>query len=270
MPNRRISSGEIFNLSDQVALVTGAGRGVGRAIALRLAEAGARVTIVDVDPQGAERTAREIEAAGGVASFSVADVSLPADASRALDEAATRWGGVGILVNNAGVYPIAPTHEAGEEHWDRVLGVNLKGTFFFARAAAARMVAAGRGGSIVNIASVNAHRPMAGLAAYNASKAGVVMLTESLALEFGRFGVRANAIAPGGIKTPGSDEAARTMARLHGLSQEQISGAYAARVPLGRMGEPDEVALAALFLASPAAGYITGATLVVDGGYLLS
>ena len=226
--------------------------------------------IVDLDSEGAEQTARGIESVGGGAAFLRGDVSDPSDAVRAVEATKRLWGRIDVLVNNAGIYPIAPTLECDERFWSRVMDVNLKGTFLCARAAAAHMIQTASKGAIVNIASINAYSPIPGLAAYSASKAGVTMLTRSLAQEFGRFGIRVNAIAPGGINTPGSQEANRATSRARGISGEQITAAYLARVPLGRIGKPDDVALAALFLASPAASYITGASLVVDGGYLSS
>ena len=132
------------------------------------------------------------------------------------------------------------------------------------------MVAAGRGGSIINIASINAYRPMGGFLPYNASKAGLTMLTGTLAMELGRFGIRVNAVAPGGIQTPGGDDLTQALAQVLGIPSEHVTQGFLARVPIARVGTPDDVATAVLFLASQAAAYITGASLVVDGGYLLS
>jgi NAD(P)-dependent dehydrogenase (short-subunit alcohol dehydrogenase family) len=260
----------LFDLSGQVCIVTGGAKGIGRAVSRRLAEAGAQIMVLDVDAEGAEQAARDLETLGATAAFIHGDVSEPAHAVRAVEAAEALWGRVDLLINNAGIYPFAPALECDDALWSRVMDVNLKGTFFLTRAVAARLIQIGRKGAIVNIASINAYAPISGLAAYSAAKAGIVMLTRSLAQEFGRFGIRVNAIAPGGIETPGGAEANRTIAQAFGIAGEQVTAMYLNRVPLGRMGHSDDVALAALFLASPAASYITGASLVVDGGYLLS
>jgi 2-deoxy-D-gluconate 3-dehydrogenase len=260
----------LFDLSGQVCIVTGGAKGIGRAVSQRFAEAGARIMIMDLDGESAEQTARDLEAVGGDAAFIQADVSEPSSAARVVEAAEKLWGPVEVLVNNAGIYPIAPALECDELLWSRVMDVNLKGAFLLARAVAARLVETRSRGAIVNIASINAQTPMPGLAAYAAAKAGVTMLTRSLAQEFGPLGIRVNAVAPGGIDTPGGQEANRTVAQAFGIPREQVTAMYLGRVPLGRMGQPDDVALAALFLASPAASYITGTSLVVDGGYMLS
>lgn len=261
---------EMFDLNGQVALITGGAAGIGRAVAKRFLEAGARVMLVDVDPAMVENAASELAAGSPAIAATVADVREPASAERAVDAAVALWGRLDVLVNNAGIFPATPTLELSEERWDWTLDLNLKGAFFFARAAAQRMVSSGRGGSIINLASINAFRPFVGLAPYSASKAGIVSLTQSLALELGRAGVRVNAIAPGGIDTPGGSQARAQIAKMYGATEDQIRDGYCARVPLGRMGQPDEVAMAALFLASPAASYVSGTTLAVDGGYLVT
>ena len=270
MQSNRTPLSELFGLPEHVALITGGGRGIGRGIALRLAEAGARVMIADFDASGAEQTVREIESAGGTASSVTVDVRRTEDAARAVEAATSAWGRIDILVNNAGVYPMAAALETDEAQWERVLDLNLKGAFFFARAAAARMVAAGRGGNIINIASINAYRPMGGFLPYNASKAGLTMLTGTLALELGRSGIRVNTVVPGGIQTPGADDLNQALAQMLGIPAERVTQGFLARVPMARLGTPDDVATAVLFLASQAAAYVTGASLVVDGGYLLS
>ncbi len=186
----------------------------------------------------------------------------------------TRWkiyGRLDILVNNAGIYPFAAALATSETQWDRVHDVNLRGAFFAAQAAAERMIAQQSGGRILNVASVDAVRPTGNLAAYGASKAGLVMLTKALALELAPHGILVNAIVPGEIVTPGAAKAGEQLRQERGVAVEDMnSPAFLARIPLRRLGTPDDVARVALFLASGLADYITGASVVVDGGYLLT
>ena len=171
-----------------------------------------------------------------------------------------------MLVNNAGVFPISPAEATTEQIWDRVLDINLKGAFFFAQAAAEAMVKGGHGGAIVNIASIDAMHPSGALAHYDASKGGLLMLTRSLALELAPKKIRVNAVCPGAIHTPGADVA---LSAMGGGDTGRAKAAFAKRIPLGRMGDPDDIARAVLFLATDASSYMTGSTLVVDGGYLV-
>ncbi|MEY9706407.1 SDR family NAD(P)-dependent oxidoreductase [Bradyrhizobium diazoefficiens] len=270
MPDQPMPLPSMFDLTERVCLVSGGAKGIGLAIASRLAEAGGQIAILDLDDTGGEQAASDLGAAGASVQFVQGDVSKPADVARVVERVEKLWGPVDILVNNAGIYPIIPTLACDETQWARVIDVNLKGVFLLARAAAGRMVETGRAGAIVNIASINAFRPLPGLAAYSSAKAGIAMLTRSLALEFGRFGIRVNSISPGGIETPGGRDANRAVADAFGITSEQVTAGYVSRVPLGRMGRADDVALVALFLVSPAAAYLTGTDVVVDGGYVLS
>lgn len=254
------------NLAGKAAVVTGAGRGMGACIALRLAEAGAAVVVMDFTADGAESVAAQIRDAGGKAVAIRADAASSADAERVMQCAKDNFGGIDILVNNAGLFPPAPLLEIDEALWDRVHNVNLRGLFFYSQIAAKHMIAQGRTGNIVNIASVSGIWPSAYLAHYDASKGGVIMVTKSLAKELGAHGIRVNAVAPGGVATPGGLETASRMMAVLNLPEGTDMGV---RAVLGRNPEADDIARAVFFLASDLAAAITGVTLPVEAGYLL-
>jgi 2-deoxy-D-gluconate 3-dehydrogenase len=253
------SIAQLFDLTGKVAIVTGGAMGIGQGIAFRLAEAGAAVMIADVKLEAAEDTASQIRVEGGKAKAIKADASSVADAKRTVQETVRAFGRLDILVNNAGVYPFAPALEVTEALWDKVVDINLKGLFFYTQAAAQEMVNEDHAGKIINIASIDALHPTGNLVHYDASKGGVVMVTKALALEFGPRNISINAIAPGGIQTPGASSPS--------TSDEMIQ-AFAARIPMRRMGVPDDIAKVVLFLASGASDYMTGSVVVVDGGFL--
>lgn len=242
-------------LAGKVVIVTGGGQGIGRAIALRFARAGACVTLTQRGTAAGEVTVREIEAAGGRALFVRADVSQRADVERVVAATLERFGGLHVLVNNA-----AKTGDNGhvlempQEEWDRTLAVNLTGAFICAQLAAREMVRAGAG-SIINISSSNGQVPQAECGAYAVAKGGLEMLTRVLAVDLAPFGIRANTVAPGPIQSREPDEAA-----------PRPSDAPL----LGRNGLPGEVAEVALFLASDASSYLTGERIGVDGGMLIN
>ena len=259
---------ELFDLDGKVAIVTGAAKGIGLAIASRLAEAGASVLAVDIDADGLPSACDAITQRGGKVTSHVADVSTSSGAAGTAKAAKDAYERVDILVNNAGIYPMMPALELPEETWDRTLNLNLKGALFAAQAAAREMVGSG-GGSIINIASVDGIKPIGNLVHYDASKGGLNMVTKALAKELGPQGVRVNSIAPGGIATPGAAQA--VPANLPpGVDPQAMAQQLLAQLPLQRMGEPDDVARLALFLASPASGYMTGSVVVVDGGMLIA
>jgi 2-deoxy-D-gluconate 3-dehydrogenase len=261
---------QLFDLSGKSAVVTGGAMGIGRSIAYRLAEAGASVMIADIDQDAASETAQKVVArVSGKAQAVRADASNPADAEKVVQATVEAFGGLDILVNNAGIYPTSSMFDTTEQLWDKVLGINLKGAFFYSQAAARQMIKAGRGGRIINMASIDALHPHVELAHYGSSKAGVIMLTKDLALELAPHQILVNAIAPGTIMTRGigGEATARSAA---GKSTQELMDEFMRRLPLGRPGTPDDIAKAALFLASGAADYVTGAVLTVDGGYLLS
>ncbi len=268
MSMRTVSPGgrsvsDLLDLRDRVAIVTGGAMGIGQAISFRLAEAGASIVITDVNMEAANKTVDTITEAGGSAVAIRADASSVDDARQVVVEVKQRFSRVDYLVNNAGIYPMTPALELTEAQWDRVLDINLKGAFFYAQTVAREIIAEGHDGAIVNIASIDGLHPTGNLAHYDASKGGVIMLTKSLAKELGPQGVRVNAIAPGGILTPGVGGASG------GAAPEDVMRAFMQRIPLRRMGDPDDIATTTLFLLSPAAAYVAGGLLVVDGGYLV-
>jgi 2-deoxy-D-gluconate 3-dehydrogenase len=254
---------ELLDLHGKVAIVTGGAMGIGLGIATRLLEAGANVMLSDVDLQAAQDAAAKLDPTtkGGRVAAVKADVSNAADVKRAIEETVRRFGRVDILVNNAGIYPFSPALQTPEALWSKTIDINLKGSFLMAQAAANEMVKEHHGGVVVNIASIDGFHPTGFLAHYDASKGGVVMLTKALAKEWGAHGIRVCAIAPGGISTPGA--ASATVG-----SNIDISSFYA-KQPIPRAGTPAEIGNVALFLASDAASYMTGTTVVVDGGALV-
>ncbi|RYF73509.1 MAG: 3-oxoacyl-ACP reductase FabG [Comamonadaceae bacterium] len=249
-----------MNLQSRKALVTGGSQGIGRAIALRLAESGADIAlnVRQADERSDEVRAR-IEAMGRVCVVLPFDVSKTAPMRAALDRAARDFGSLDILVNNAGIEVRADFLDVTESDYDRVMDVNLKAAFFLTQAFAAQCRSAGRGGKVINISSVHEDLPFPHFAAYCVSKGGMKMMMRNLAIELAPLGITVNNIAPGAIQTPIND-------RL--MDDPASHRALLANIPLGRMGQSDEVAGVAAFLASSAADYITGTTIVIDGGLL--
>jgi len=240
------------------AVVTGAGRGIGRAIAERFLAEGASVLVNDVDPDRLAAAAREMSSLGEVASYA-ADVSDPVAVEAMFAHAEAALGGIDVLAANAGIAHARAFLALTADEWDRTLAVNLRGVFLCGQAAARRMVAQGTGGAIVNMSSTNGLMGERDLAAYNASKAGVILLTKTMAIELAPYGIRANCVNPGWIATELSVET--------GLDPGFVA-AYMAKIPLRRYGRPDDVAAAFAYLASDDASFVTGTELVVDGGQL--
>ena len=252
-----------FSLKGRKALITGGAMGIGYGIAARFVEAGADVLIADISPEAASAASK----LGTGAKSVILDVSDEKACAAAVQRCVDEFGSLDILVNDAGIYPMSPVLDMTPEFFDRVIAINLRGLVFISKAAALQMVKQGRGGKIVNVASIDSlHPSMVGLAAYDASKGGVLMFTKSLALEMGPHGVQVNAIAPGGIATEG---AGKPMAGMDPEVLKKMTAEFLKQIPLGRMGIPDDIANAAVFLASPASDYMTGSLLVVDGGRLL-
>ena len=246
-----------FSLEGKVAIITGASRGIGRAIALRLAQAGAQVVVSSRKLENVQPVADEIVAAGGQALAVQAHVGAAGDVAALVAQAVETFGRVDVAVNNAATNPhFGPLLTADEGQWDKILDTNAKGAFRVCKAVVPLMEAQG-GGKIINLTSVAGLRPSPGMGMYGISKAAIIMLTQVLAVELGRANIQVNAIAPGVIKTRFSQVLWQT---------PQIAEPLLRSLPLGRFGEAEDVAGLALYLASPASDYVTGAVFVVDGG----
>jgi NAD(P)-dependent dehydrogenase (short-subunit alcohol dehydrogenase family) len=250
----------LVNFTDQVVLVTGAGRGIGKAIAIAFAQAGARVAVNDINPESCAKTADEISASGGQAVACQADVANKLAVQSMLIDIEDRWGRVDILINNAGVEPHQPIVQLDEWDWNRTIDVNLKGAFLCSQSAG-RMMQKQGGGVIVNIASIAGRA--AGLrdrSAYVASKTGLIGFTRECAREFAAYNIRVNAVCPGVIITEMTAHLRENEAQMKKWLED---------IPLGRLGDPDDVAGPVLFLCSDAARYITGQAINVDGGKVM-
>lgn len=251
----------MLDLKGKVALVTGARRGMGRTHALALAQQGAKVVVTDIDANECAPVVEEIKSGGGEAVCFKMDVSSKDEVERVFDEVIKQFGHLDILVNNAGIFSPKPALELSEEEWDRMIDINLKGQFLCAQRAAKEM-AKNKWGRIINIASVASGGVgvgFAGAAHYTATKGGIIGMTETLATEWAELGINVNVIGPGAIDTPMLSDAQIPDDAMKGLLQ---------RIPLKRVGKPEEVSAAVVFLASEEASYVTGATFYVDGGWL--
>jgi len=251
----------MFDLKNKVAVVTGARRGMGRTHALTLAKAGAKVVVSDISLEDCQKVVDEIKKSGGEAMAIKCDISKKSEVDKMIADTVKKFGKIDILVNNAGIAQFKPFLEITEEEWDKTIDVNLKGYFLCSQAAAKEM-AKQKSGVIINIASIAMGQVGVGflnLAHYCASKGGIVGLTEELALELAPHNIRINAIAPGVIETPMVDPL---------KSSKEVMDATLARVPMRRMGQPQDISNAVLFLASDESSYMTGSTVVVDGGWL--
>ena len=250
-----------MNLKGKSAIVTGARRGMGRSHALALAKAGAKVVVADISQEDCQKVVDEIKKQGGQGLAVKCDVTKKEEVDKMVEMAVKKWGRVDILVNNAGICQFKPFLELTEEDWDRTLDINLKGYFLCAQACVKEMIKQ-KSGVIVNIASIAMGQVGVGflnLAHYCASKGGIVAMTEAMALELAPYGIRVNAISPGAIETPMIDPLK--------VDPKMMEGTLA-QIPMHRVGKPEEVSNLVLFLASDVSSYMTGSTVVIDGGWL--
>ena len=256
-------------LGGRVAIVTGGSQGIGRAVSEAFVAAGARVAVVARGQELVDETVEVLRAAGGEAIGISADVSSEADTERYVAATIDAFGGIDVLVNSAGTIAIGPTVDTSLETWEQVFAVNVTGTFLGCRAVAQQLIRQGRGGSIVNISSGAGQRGGASIAAYSASKAAVIGFTQSLAEELAPQGIRVNACCPGHVvETPMWGRIDAEVSRQNALLPGEAIAAALSEVPLARSGTPAEIASTVVFLASDAASYVTGESLLVDGGLL--
>jgi NAD(P)-dependent dehydrogenase (short-subunit alcohol dehydrogenase family) len=250
-----------MDLKDKVAIITGARRGMGKSHALVLAKVGAKVVVSDISEEDCQGVVKEIEKNGGEALAVKCDVTKKEEVNNLVKKTIERFGKVDILINNAGICQFKPFLELTEEEWDRTLNINLRGYFLCAQAAAKEMIKK-KSGVIVNIASVamgQVGKGMAQIVHYCASKGGIVAMTEALAVELAPYNIRVNAISPGAIETPMAEATKQ---------DPKILESTLAKIPMGRMGRPEEVSNLVLFLSSDSSSYMTGSTVVIDGGWL--
>lgn len=261
---------KLLDLSGKTAIVTGA-VGIGSGIAERLAEAGANVVVASRSLEEANESVQNLTAKGLRAKAVQADVSVEENVKRMVEEAVSSYQSVDILVNNAGIYPSIPVMNMTLADFEKVLSVNLKGVFLCTKYVAEQMIKQGKGGKIINITSVDALHPSSiGLAHYDASKHGVWGFTKNVALELAPHKIWVNAIAPGGILTEGVKKMQSDHPATAAIDPAKLMEMFLAKIPMHRLGEPDDIGKVALFLASDMSSYMTGTQIVVDGGVLLS
>jgi dihydroanticapsin dehydrogenase len=250
--------GNGFLFQDKVVIVTGAASGIGRQTAIEFARKSAKVVVADIDEKGGNDVVARLRDEGHQAAFVPTDLTVEADCTHLVAAATETFGGLDVLVNNAGMEITTPLHDMPEHEWDRLIDTNLKSMFLCSKHALRRMIPAG-GGAIVNVCSVSGLVAWPGIAAYNSTKGGVLMLTKSIAIDYAQHNIRSNCVCPSIIDTPMTDTS---------NSHDEAAKARKAKLnPVGRLGTPEDVAHAILFLASDRSSFITGAALTVDGGY---
>ncbi len=255
----------MFRLDKKIAFVTGAGSGIGESIARLFARQGAHVVLADIRVEAAQQVAAEIQRAGGNARVQLLDVAEESQVKAAIERVATAEGRLDILVNNAGISHVGTILETTLEEWERIMRVNARGVVLCAREGVRQMLTQSpRGGSIINMSSVAATIGIERRLPYCTSKGAVLALTRSIAIDFATQGIRCNAICPGTVQTPFVDG---YLARNFAGHEDEVRQQLHARQPLGRMGRPDEIAYAALYLAADEAAFVTGSALVIDGGW---
>lgn len=262
----------LLNLSGKTAIVTGGAGGIGLGIANRLSEAGANVVIANRNQEEAEKVASDLSNKGRIIRAVKADISLEEDVKNLVIETVKLFGAIDILVNNAGIFPCVPVAQMTLEEFEKVINTNLKGVFLTTKYISEQMIKQGKGGKIINITSIDAlHPSMVGLASYDASKHGVWGFTKNVALELAPHKIWVNAIAPGGINTPGVAKMQSNAPKPENpIDQTKATEIFLSQIPMHRMGEIDDIGKVALFLTSDMSSYMTGSQIVVDGGYLLT
>lgn len=255
-----------MNLSGKTAIVTGGALGIGFGIAYRLAEAGANVVIADILEEKGDQAVEALQSHGWNAFFVKTDVSDEASVQHCIQSTKEKYSTIDILVNNAGIYPTIPVMKMPTETFEKIIAVNLKSVFMFTKHIAEIMIQQNTGGKIINITSIDALHPSSvGLAVYDASKHGLWGFTKNIALELAPHNIQVNAIAPGGVTTPGTGEGQPVSEEMKNILEK-----FMLKIPMKRMGQADEIGKVALFLASDLSSYMTGSQVVVDGGVLLS
>ena len=257
-----------MDLQGQVAIVTGAGRGIGRDTALELAKLGADIIIAEMDQNGDDTTAKLVKDVGRRAAVIPTDVTKRTDLAQMVERTKSQFGRIDVLINNAGIYRAASTLDVTEEHWDAIMNINAKAVFFATQAVLPVMIAAKRG-AIVSLASMAGKIGSKTNLPYNASKAAVVSMTKSLALAHAADGIRVNCVCPGFVETDMWQMVARDQSKLLGMTPEEFTRQREKSVPLGRMEKPQDVANVIAFLCTDRAGYMTGQALSVDGGLVM-
>jgi len=258
---------KLLDLTGKTAIVTGGAKGIGLGIVTRLAQAGANILIADMDESAAKESADKLSGEGFKVKSTKTNVSNEEDVNKMVATAVSEFGSLDIMVNNAGIYPQKMFVDMTAADFDKVIAVNLHGVFLCMEAASKQMIAQGHGGKIINVNSIDALHPSGtGLAHYDASKHGAWGLTKNAALELSQHNISVNAIAPGGITTPGT----AAMPLPDGVDPKKIMEAFTAKIPMHKFGMPDDIGKVALFLASDMSSYMIGSQIVVDGGVLLN